>query len=45
MESIIEQTLYVDTQAEKPGGVCGVCGGSLYRPGLRCLRCQRRAGL
>jgi len=38
----IEQTLYADPQAEKPGALCPVCGGELYFPSLSCLRCERR---
>ena len=38
----IEQVLYFDAQAEIPGGFCRRCGGCLYRPSLRCIRCERR---
>ena len=41
METIVEPTLYVDPQAVPRADVCEVCGGSLYLPGLACLRCQR----
>lgn len=39
METQVEQTLYVDPQAEVPAGYCPRCGGELYRPGLWCVRC------
>ena len=38
----IEQALYFDPQAEIPAGFCVRCGGCLYRPTLRCIRCERR---
>ena len=38
----IEQVLYFDAQAEIPVGFCSRCGGCLYRPSLRCIRCERR---
>ena len=37
----IEQVLYVDVQAVKPGGFCPVCARELYLPGLICLYCER----
>ena len=41
MIEAIEGTLYIDHQAQIPGGFCPVCGGALYRPGLWCVRCGR----
>lgn len=43
MQMNIEPTLYVDDQAAAHRAQCPVCGGCLYSPSLRCLRCQRRA--
>ncbi len=42
MLPMIEPTLYLDVQREKPGGLCRCCGGELYAPGFTCLRCERR---
>ncbi len=33
--------LYIDPQAQKHAGFCRRCGGCLYLPGLRCIRCER----
>ncbi len=41
MAQTIEPVLYIDPQAQRPAGFCGVCGGELYSPGLICIRCQR----
>lgn len=41
MNVTIEQTLYPDPQAQRPGGRCPVCGGALYGPGFHCIRCGR----
>ena len=38
----IEQILYADPQAERPGALCPVCGGERYSPSFICLRCERR---
>ena len=38
----IEQVLYVDVQAAKPGGFCPVCARELYPPTFTCLYCERR---
>lgn len=38
----IEQTLYIDNQAQKPACFCRRCGGERYAPSLICLRCERR---
>lgn len=37
----IEPVLYMDLQALPPGIYCRICGSECYRPGLRCLRCER----
>lgn len=42
MAQEIEPTLYIDAQGEIPAFYCPDCGGALYRPGLHCIRCQRR---
>ena len=42
MENIIESTLYIDLQAQKPVAFCPVCRGELYSPDGLCLRCERR---
>ena len=42
MTEEIQGSLFTDPQAEIPAGYCPVCGGALYRPGLYCLRCERR---
>ena len=39
---MIQEMLFFDPQAQKPAGVCPVCGGELYAPSLHCLRCERR---
>ena len=41
----IEQTLFIDNQAQKPSGYCEQCGGELYAPSNVCSRCQRRSFL
>ena len=38
----IEQTLYIDIQAQKPVSFCPQCGGELYSQDGICLRCERR---
>ncbi len=44
MRPVIVQraALYIDQQALPPAAFCPQCGGSLYLPGLECIRCQRR---
>jgi len=37
----IESILYIDPQAQKPAGYCSRCGGAVYFPGCRCIRCGR----
>ena len=39
IEKIIT-TLFLDEQQEIPAGYCGRCGGALYGPSLRCIRCE-----
>lgn len=39
---IVEQTLFIDPQAQVPACYCPVCGGACYKPSLICLRCERR---
>ena len=41
MHPVIEQVLYIDPQAVIPAGYCPNCGGALYMPSMRCLRCGR----
>ena len=41
MHPSIEQVLYIDPQAAVPAGYCETCGGALYDPSRRCLRCGR----
>lgn len=43
MRIIMEPTLYFDPQQEREYP-CPVCGGAVYLPGLRCIRCERRNG-
>lgn len=38
----MEKVLYFDPQAQPHAGFCRRCGGSLYAPSLRCVRCERR---
>ena len=38
----IEQTLFMDIQAQVPAAFCPVCGGELYAASLICARCERR---
>ena len=38
----MESVLFYDPQAEVPGCFCPVCGSECYRPGLNCIRCERR---
>lgn len=38
----IEQTLFIDPQAQIPAAYCPVCGGERYAPSLVCSRCERR---
>ncbi len=45
MPPIIEQTLFIDDQAQKPSGFCEWCGGELYAPSNVCSRCERKAFL
>ena len=40
MNRDIEPNLYTDIQDRPPADFCPVCGGELYLPGLRCLRCE-----
>ena len=42
MRITLEPTLYFDPQAARPAAYCPDCGGLLYAPSLRCLRCERR---
>ncbi len=41
MIPLIEPTLYIDPQTQPPAAFCPVCGGALYAPSLRCIRCER----
>lgn len=41
MHPVIEQVLYIDTQAAVPAGYCQQCGGALYASSQQCLRCGR----
>lgn len=43
MTQQIESTLYIDRQAQIPGGYCPRCGGELYAPSFTCLRCDGEA--
>ena len=45
MSQTIEQTLYIDPQAQTPAGYCEGCGGELYLPTMVCERCKRRTFL
>ena len=40
MKVTIEPVLYIDPQAAVPDGSCDRCGGALWLPSLRCLRCE-----
>ena len=42
MTITIEPNLYIDPQAQRPGGYCERCGGELYAPSMICSRCQRK---
>ena len=35
-----ESVLYIDIQSLPPAGYCEKCGGEVYRPSLRCYRCE-----
>lgn len=37
---LIEPVLYIDPQREKEAR-CPRCGGAVYPPGYRCIRCER----
>ena len=41
MKQSIEQILYIDPQAKRPDGFCPCCGGALWLPSLRCIRCGK----
>ena len=45
MNITIEQTLYIDPQAEAAAAFCEKCGGELYAPSCVCSRCQRKGFL
>lgn len=36
----IEPILYIDPQTV-PAKTCPVCGGAVYPPGYKCIRCER----
>ena len=40
----VEKALYFDPQQIPAAGCCPECGGCLYLPTLRCIRCERRYG-
>lgn len=42
LSATIEQTLFIDHQAQIPSDYCQVCGGELYAPSHTCSRCERR---
>ena len=42
MRQTLEPTLYTDPQTALIAAFCPVCGGALYAPSLRCIRCERR---
>ena len=35
-----EMTLFTDPQDQIPAAFCPECGGELYAPSLRCLKCR-----
>jgi hypothetical protein len=37
----IEPVLFTDPQQAVPAGYCRKCGGALWLPSLRCLRCEK----
>lgn len=39
----IEETLYIDLQAQIPASYCPSCGGARYGQDAVCLRCERRS--
>ena len=41
MNVTMEPCLYIDPQAAVPAQYCAVCGGELWLPSLRCLRCEK----
>lgn len=41
MNTILESTLYIDPQAQRPAGFCLRCGGECYAPTQSCARCLR----
>lgn len=43
MIPLIQPVLYIDPQQETPGAYCEICGGGLYAPSFRCIRCERGA--
>jgi hypothetical protein len=43
MNQTIEVNLYRDPQAAQPAAFCPRCGGALWLPSLRCLRCEQEA--
>ena len=40
----VEKVLYFDPQQVPEVSFCPVCGGCVYLPSLRCIRCERRWG-
>ena len=39
-DEMLESVLYIDIQSLPPAGYCEKCGGEVYRPSLRCYRCE-----
>ena len=37
---MLESVLYIDIQSLPPAGFCEHCGGEVYRPSLKCCRCE-----
>ena len=40
----VEKALYFDPQQVPAVFACPVCGGCVYLPSLRCIRCERGWG-
>jgi len=36
----IMEMLFLDEQQAVPAGYCRFCGGAVYAPSLRCIRCE-----